>query len=151
MLFWGFLATILHVMYQLCIFSVAVGHFGCLISHFGTIPCIWCHFPTFRDCFASFVSAEIRFACLHTIFHVISCLYVIASVCVPVCTHFEALHFHLSASYMSVAEALSCEYKPNLHSVCHFMPVCHRLGLRARGHAFRGTSFSSSGSLCEGS
>mgnify|MGYP003703582291 CR=1 FL=1 len=35
-------------------------------------------------------------------------VYAIASVCVPVCTHFEALHFRPSASYVCVAEALSC-------------------------------------------
>ena len=71
--FGGCLATVLHVMYQLCMFSMAIGHSGCLLSHFGTIPGVWYHFPTFRDCFASFVSAEIPFACLHIIFHVISC------------------------------------------------------------------------------
>ena len=31
------------------------------------------------------------------------------------------------------------------HLPCHFMPLCHCLGLRARVHAFRGTSFSSHG------
>ena len=58
---------------------------------------------------------------------------IIASVCVPVCTHFEALHFYPPASYVSVAEAHSCWYKPISHfhvirivyafvSVC--VPVC---------------------------
>ena len=126
--------------------------------------------------------------------------YAIASVCVPVCTHFEALYFHPSSSYETVAEALSWWYKPisYFHVICiayaiasvcvpvctnfealHFRHrllkaawlllspvrispfrilyaifaklqcICHRLGLRARVHAFRGTSFSSTGLLCE--
>ena len=97
-----------HSMSTLCIHCIAIGHFGCLNSHFGTIPCIWCHFAIFRDCFPPYFSAEIPLACLHIIFYVISCLNAIASVCVPVCTHFEASHFHPSASYVSVAEAHSC-------------------------------------------
>ena len=58
---------------------------------------------------------------------------VTASVCVPVCTHFEALHFYPLASDVSVAKAHSCWYKPIRHfhviplhsvtaSVC--VPVC---------------------------
>ena len=97
-----------HSMSILYMHCIAIGHFGCLNSHFRTIPCIWCHFAIFRDCFPPYFSAEIPLACLHIIFYVISCLNAISSVCVPVCTHFEALHFHLSASYVSVAEVHSC-------------------------------------------
>ena len=56
--------------------------------------------PTFR-CWNPITMFAYHFPC-----HCIA--YAIASVCVPVCTHFEALHFHPPASYVSVAEALSC-------------------------------------------
>ena len=82
-------------------------------------------------------------------FHVISCHFITASVCVPVCTHFEALHFYPPASYVSVAEAHSCWYKP----ICHFhiisshsaiasvcMPVCTH---------FEAPLFLSAGIRCE--
>ena len=58
-----------------------------------------------------------RFACpcARTSRHLIFSAFIIASICVPVCTHFEASHFHY---------------------------ICHCLGLRARVHALRGISFS---------
>ena len=65
----------------------------------------------------------------------VSCHFITASVCVPVCTHFEAPLFYPPASDVSVAEAYSRWYK----SICHFHVICHCLGLRARGHAFRDT------------
>ena len=54
------------------------------------------------------ISRHLILVSLYIIFKAVSCLYVIASVCAPVGTHFEALHFHLTASYVSVAETLSC-------------------------------------------
>ena len=48
-------------------------------------------------------------------------------VCAPAGTHFEAAHFHLTASRVRVAEVLSRWYKSILHSVCHFRSVAFRM------------------------
>ncbi|KAF5933094.1 hypothetical protein HYC85_029265 [Camellia sinensis] len=66
-------------------------------------------------------------------FYVIASHSIIASVCVPVCTHFEALHFHPSASYVSVAEALSC-WTPCLPSA---IPERFAGGLSCQGMTIR--------------
>ena len=107
-LFWGCLASvftfhdhIVHALHSYRPFRVpkfAFRDYSMYRVYFRLVPGLFS--PTFQ-CLNSISMFPYHFPC-----HCIA--YVIASVCVPVCTHLEALHFHTSASYVSVAEALSC-------------------------------------------
>ena len=90
----------------LCKFGIAIGLFGCLMLHFWTFPFSLCHFASFRHCFPTYFFAEIPLVCLHII-SAVSSHFITASVCVPECTHFEALHFLPAASDVRAAEARS--------------------------------------------
>ena len=83
---------------MLCIFSMAIGHFGWLMLYFGTFPCISCHFASIRDCFPPYFVAEIPLACLHIIFHVICIAYApprFACPCARISRHYIFIRRHL--------------------------------------------------------
>ena len=89
----------------------------------------------------------LKFSCLYSIFHVLLEWHFVpldrSSICVHVCTHSELSHFHLMASYVSVAEVHLCLCKSIIalcmpfhsialcmlgcmlvHRVCHFIACC---------------------------
>ena len=107
-LLWGFLASVFslhvhiaHVWYSYKPFRMPKFVFRDYSMHRVYFRLISGLFSSTFQCWNSINMFAYHFPCY--------CIaYAIASVCVPVRTHFEALHFHPSASYVSVAEALSC-------------------------------------------
>ena len=77
----------------LCMFGMAIGHFGCLMLHFGTISGIWYHFATFRDCFSPYFVAEILLVCLHIIFAMLHCMSILCMFSIAI-GHFGCLNSH---------------------------------------------------------
>ena len=141
-----------HFVYQLCMLCIAVVHSMCLILHFGRDSMHWVCFRLISRLFSPHFSAEIPLACLHIIFHAIALhmpLPRFPCPCAHISRHFIFIHrplmwVWLRLSHVSISP---CCILYAILAILHC--VCHCRALRARVHAFWGTSFSSIGLICD--